>query len=344
MSRWIIACAVLTLCLSSFAAAQGKKSDSEMTPKEVIGNIVQATIELQKELSDAQIEALCFDFDDNDQRERWSNLPVTIVERAGLRMGDLSESQKAAVFKVLRATLSEEGVEQVLENVAADEVLRNNSRRGMLMFGEDEFYFSILGKPTNTEPWMWQFGGHHLAINATIRGEQITLSPSLTGGQPMRYERSGKMVSQLDREIPAAYALIQSLNSGQQKKAVVSSRTSNLRYGPGETDITPRREGIRYSDLSSQQQGLMKKLISKRIEILNPIHAAIAMKKIEASLSETFFAWYGLVEEGRAASFRIQGPNVIVEYCPQRMGGDATQHIHAMYRDPSNDYGNAIAK
>ena len=88
----------------------------------------------------------------------------------------------------------------------------------------------------------------------------------------------------------------------------------------------------------------MRKLISRRIELLNPVHAAMALKKIEASLPKTYFAWYGPVEEGRAASFRIQGPNVVIEYCPQRMGGDATQHIHAMYRDPSNDYGGATTK
>ena len=104
MKKWIVACAVLTLYLSSFAVAQGKKSDSELTPKEVVANIVQATVDLQKELSKSQIEALYYDFADNDQRERWSNLPVTIVERCGLRMGDLSKVQKAAVFNVLKAT------------------------------------------------------------------------------------------------------------------------------------------------------------------------------------------------------------------------------------------------
>jgi len=40
--------------------------------------------------------------------------------------------------------------------------------RGGSVFGSDAFYLSILGTPTTTEPWMWQFGGHHLAINATI--------------------------------------------------------------------------------------------------------------------------------------------------------------------------------
>ena len=40
---------------------------------------------------------------------------------------------------------------------------------------------------------------------------------------------------------------------------------------------------------------------------------------------------------------RIQGPKVVIEYAPQGLGGDLTNHIHTMYRDPTNDYGRAVA-
>ena len=39
------------------------------------------------------------------------------------------------------------------------------------------------------------------------------------------------------------------------------------------------------------------------------------------------------------AYYRIQGPHVVIEYAPQGLGGDLTLHVHAMYRDPTNDYG-----
>ena len=42
--------------------------------------------------------------------------------------------------------------------------------------------------------------------------------------------------------------------------------------------------------------------------------------------------------------WRIQGPAVIIEFCPQGLGGDPHNHIHAMYRDPANDYGESIAE
>jgi hypothetical protein len=37
------------------------------------------------------------------------------------------------------------------------------------------------------------------------------------------------------------------------------------------------------------------------------------------------------------AYYRIQGPKLVIEYAPQRLGGDPSTHIHTMYRDPTND-------
>ena len=67
--------------------------------------------------------------------------------------------------------------------------------------------------------------------------------------------------------------------------------------------------------------------------------AKAKMDEIKKNIAETWFAWSGPIEKGSAAYFRIQGPTVIIEYAPQRMGGDATKHIHTIYRDPTNDYG-----
>jgi hypothetical protein len=33
---------------------------------------------------------------------------------------------------------------------------------------------------------------------------------------------------------------------------------------------------------------------------------------------------------------------VIIEFSPQGMGGDLTMHVHTIYRDPLNNYGNAF--
>jgi hypothetical protein len=58
---------------------------------------------------------------------------------------------------------------------------------GGSMFGKDLYYISILGTPSEKDPWMLQFGGHHLALNITIAGEHGVLTPTLTGAQPALY-------------------------------------------------------------------------------------------------------------------------------------------------------------
>ncbi|MFM7922919.1 MAG: hypothetical protein ACKPJJ_22080 [Planctomycetaceae bacterium] len=35
----------------------------------------------------------------------------------------------------------------------------------------------------------------------------------------------------------------------------------------------------------------------------------------------------------------MQGPAFFLEYAPQAMGGAPAEHIHAMYREFGNDYG-----
>jgi hypothetical protein len=44
-------------------------------------------------------------------------------------------------------------------------------------FGRDNYYLALLGTPSLTEPWMIQFGGHHLAINVTIVGKSNVMTP-----------------------------------------------------------------------------------------------------------------------------------------------------------------------
>ena len=255
-------------------------------------------------------------------------------------MGDLAEGPREAVLRLLRSTLSERGFQQVVDNMNGGEVLR--ARQGRQTLGRDEFYISLLGEPSASSPWMWQFGGHHLGINATIVGDQITLSPSLTGGQPVDYTLDGRQVRQLAGEEDKAFALVSALSGDQLEKAVVGERPVNLAYGPGAGRTRPRQEGISAAELDPGQQALLLSLIEERVGLLNEAHTRMAMEKIAKELASTFFAWFGPTSAGAAASFRIQGSSVIIEYAPQRMGGDATDHTHAIYRDPSNDYGAAF--
>lgn len=330
---------VQTIDLANVTPAAVNAPVAAVAADETTQGVVAAAEALLALLDDAQRENVLFDFGDDTQRANWSNLPTGIYQRAGLRMGDLGEEQKAAVYGVVEATLSPEGYQRVVDQVIGDEVLKNQGGGGNLIFGQDEYYFSILGTPSSTDPWLWQFGGHHLAINATIVGSAIALTPSLTGGQPIQYSIDGRDVYLWKNENDNAFALINALDAEQQQQAILGDSYIDVVLGPGQDGKTIQPEGIQVSTLTADQQKLLLDLVRVRVGLLKEDDAAAKMAEVEANLTDTWFAWYGPTTNGEAAYYRIQGPTLFIESSPQSMGGSAIDHIHAMFRDPINDYG-----
>ena len=162
----------------------------------------------------------------------------------------------------------------------------------------------------------------------------------------MKYTLNGKSVRQLAREEDKAFELIATLTPEQLKVAVLSDRPDDdMRYGPGGEGAKARRTRASKPQRSNEkQQQLLLELIEERIGILNDTHAKLLMEAIAKDLDRTWFSWHGPTKKGKAATCRIQGPTVLIEYAPQRLGGDPTQHVHAMYRDPTNDYGVGMMK
>ena len=322
-----------------FGAGPGLNSfaQTSSTPGAPTAGIVAATKTFLATLDDAQRDKVVFDFQDEAQRRRWSNLPTAIFKRQGLRMGDLTKPQREAALAVLAAALSPQGYKKVLQIVEAEEVLRKSSGRSS--FGRDEYYVSFLGQPSTTEPWMIQFGGHHLGLNVTLVGERNTLAPSHTGAQPAIYEIEGKTVRPLGRETDKAFALLSSLNEAQRKQAILGFQMRDLVLGPGRDGQTIQPEGVKGAALTEKQREMLLDLAGEWTGILHESVAKAKMDEMRKNIAETWFAWSGPMEKGSPAYFRIQGPTVIIEYAPQRLGGDATKHIHTIYRDPTNDYG-----
>ena len=70
-------------------------------------------------------------------------------------------------------------------------------------------------------------------------------------------------------------------------------------------------------------------------------YAGPRLTEIKSHPNDTYFAWSGPTTNGGASYYRIQGPTLVIEYAPQQGNID---HIHTIYRDPTNDYGARIAK
>ena len=322
----------------------------------VLAQTVAAANAFLGQLSPEQRAKAAYPFD-SPQRKNWSNLPTGIFQRNSLRMGDMTGPQRDTALALMSTVLSRDGYHKITDIMNGDEVLKNQGggrtggrpgapgrggqpggggRGGGVVFGKDEYYVAILGTPSTSTPWMIQFGGHHLGINLTMAGAHSVMTPSLPAAQPAKYSLNGETIRPLGRENDKGFALINALDAAQRQQAILPYEVRDLVLGPLEDGKVIQPEGILASALSASQPAMLLELAHEWVGILNDSAAAERMAEIRANLPKTYFAWSGSTTNGQLAYYRIQGPTVVIEYAPQQ--GDL-DHIHTIYRDPTNDYG-----
>jgi hypothetical protein len=324
-------------------APAGAEGDKPATPS---SRAVAAANKFLEALDARQREKAVYEFS-SPKKPNWSNLPVTIVPRNGVRLGDLTKEQRALAMDSVAAVLSKDGYQKVVDIMDGDQRLaeggggrgRGGDKPGP-MFGSDQYYLALFGKPSETEPWMVQFGGHHLGLNVTVIGKHFVLTPTHTGAQPALFKRDGKEVRPLGTEIDTGFKLVNALDEKQRAQAVVASRPQGeLLLGPGRDGRKVEPEGIKGSALTADQQATLLEVIGAWVNIVEPDAAKARMEQIKGDIGDTYFAWKGPTAKGSAVYFRVQGPSVVIEYAPQ--GG--TDHIHTVVRNPKDDYGAAEA-
>src|SRR5262249_25955875 len=152
-------------------------------------------------------------------------------------------------------------------------------------------YLALFGKPSATQPWMVQFGGHHLGLNVTLAGKDAVLTPTHTGTQPDVFTRDGKKVRPLGPENDLAFKLVNQLDARQRMVAVRGGKPINLVLGPGRDNKTVAAEGIKGSALSKEQRGVLLELIGAWVSMLPDAAAERRLAEIKAELDDTSFAW-----------------------------------------------------
>jgi hypothetical protein len=172
------------------------------------------------------------------------------------------------------------------------------------------------------------------------------LTPSLIGAQPASYTVDGNTIRPLGQESDKALGLLKALDDAQRKQAILTYRVADLVLGPGQDGKTIQPEGLKASAMTEPQKTMLLELIAEWTGIVHDSAASARMAEIKSGLNETWFAWSGATnaDPGRniTAYYRIQGPNLVIEYAPQPLGGDLSLHLHTMYRDPTNDYGRKV--
>ena len=322
--------------------------------------IKSATVGFIETLEKNQQDSIFIGFADS-ARTNWTNLPLGLSARKGLRYGNLSEKSKIAFHKVLSSLFSSQGYLKTFAIMQVDDILHELfeiqfqqgkvNERSMqfirkLNWDYGNYFVAIAGNPQTEDIWGLKFEGHHLSINITAAGDLITMTPLFMGSDPAIVEDTQYAgLRPLSKEEDYGFWLINALDDTQKAKATLSEKV------PGDIITSPDRpqwleefQGIKGSELNEDQQKILHYLIEEYIGNLDHQKAEEYLAKLHArGMDSVYFAWIGSYEPMKAHYYIVHSPDFLIEY--DNVGFlDNANHIHSIWREKGNDFGEDILK
>jgi len=277
--------------------------------------------------------------------------------RQGVSFLEMSPGQRETAFGLLRASLSARGLRLTRDVMRLNETLAELTGNNFDEYGEWQYHITVMGQPSATEPWGWQFDGHHAIINYFVLGDQVVMTPFFAGSEPV-VATSGKYkgTSILQDEQNRGLALINALTDEQRKQAVLRfSKTGNdILTEAWKDNVVLDYAGIRATGLTDVQRRQLLDLIALYVDNMDDGHARVKMDEVRAFLDRTWLAWIGDTKPGSVFYYRIHSPVVLIEFDHQQPVGlrhlmnpsvPNTAHIHTVVRTPNgNDYGKDLLR
>ena len=313
--------------------------------------VVQAAQAFLQSLSAEQRRATVFAADDVEWR-RWNN--IHRAARSGVGFKDMTEAQREAAFKLLGAGLSAKGLQKTRNIMRLNQTIAEMTKR-FDEYGEWLYHLTVMGEPHATEPWGWQLEGHHLIVNYFVLGDQVVMTPTFMGSEPVVAEAgqyAGTRVLQDEQQ--KGLTLMQSLTADQHQKALIEPVRKILNKAQAQAfrdNLQLAPTGIKGSELDAKQRALLLEVIAEYVGNMDDGHAKVRMEEVRAHLDDTFFGWIGETGADSVFYYRIQSPVILIEFdhqTPVALPGpkEATrQHVHTVVRTPNgNDYGKDLLR
>lgn len=311
--------------------------------------IVEAARALLDCLTPADRRRACFSVDGVEWRS-WSNISPFLM-RHGLCLEQMDAQTRQCALYLVRTSLSQLGY------ATARDVMRLNEHIGELTgrwqeYGEWVYWLSIMGEPSEDQPWGWQIDGHHLIINCFVLGEQLVLTPQFMGSEPV-FAASGKFAGTcvFASEESAGFALMRTLSDEQQRVATIGQQLpfDALSTAPHDNLVLPYA-GVRADSLTGSQRDALWSLIETYVARWPAGHAELKLAELREHLDATYFAWIGACSDDAPFYYRVHSPVVLIEFDHQpgiALDNDAPSrnHVHTIVRTPNgNDYGKDLLR
>lgn len=316
--------------------------------------IVKAATQFLNTLEPKQLTRTSFEINDQEWR-KWCNVDNGIYDRQGVSLKEMKLSQKTSAFDLMQVSLSAKGLQLSKDIMKTDQTLKELNN-GSNDYDEELYFFTVMGKPSLTEPWGWQLDGHHLVINYFVFGDQVVMSPVFMGGEPI-ITTTGKYKgnSLFQDEQNLGLAFLQSLSAEQQAMAIISkTKTENNNVAEANKDnLKLNYVGVQALKLTAEQKEELLKLIYQYISNMREGHQQVKMEEVALHIDNTWFSWVGQTNEEAVFYYRIHSPVLLIEFDHQRVvgvpnvddGKPTKNHIHTVVRTPNgNDYGKDLLR
>ncbi|MEY4634663.1 MAG: hypothetical protein RJA55_461 [Acidobacteriota bacterium] len=293
---------------------------------------------------------------DDDEWRKWMNQDFYV--RQGVSFKEMTESQRESAFGLLRAGLSAKGLKQTRDIMKLNHTLGELTGNDFDRYTEWHYHITVMGTPSATEPWGWQFDGHHAVINYFVLGDQVVMTPFFAGSEPV-LATSGKYNGTvvLQDEQAAGLKMINALPEGLRQAATIGlakTRNQNLTEA-WKDNVVLDYAGATAADFPAAQQQQLLDLIGLYVANLADGHAKVRLDEVKRHLDQTRFAWIGETTPGSVFYYRIHSPVILIEFDHQtpanlrHLAKDPSvpnpQHIHVVVRTPNgNDYGKDLLR
>jgi len=318
---------------------------------------MQAVEHLLQGLTPEQTEIIQHAHDARQWRA-WMN-PEVYMMRFGLRLDELQAQTRDDILAVLRASLSPQGFERARQLMKINHFLGELVQAPKVM-NEYSYNFNLFGTPSATEPWGWNFYGHHLCLNCRFIGSQMVLTPVFMGAEPHAIDVGPLAgIAVFEQEESGGLQLMQSLPMDLQQQAQLYAQKRDPAMPAGrvafgdeltltgafqDNRIIPE-EGLCARAMPAAQQAQLLALMHTYLAYLPEGPRAARMRENHVHLDKTWFCWIGGIDDESPFYYRIQSPVLIIEFdhhagvflanpTPEKF------HIHTLVRTPNgNDYG-----
>lgn len=298
-------------------------------------------------LTPEQKKKASFDFTD-PHRTKWYFTPQQDKEkkftRKGVRLEEMNADQKKAAMELLKTGLSAKGYEQATTIIGLEDLLLElEGPKGAMTRNRGWYFVSVFGDPSNTGKWGWRFEGHHLSVNYTLdKGEVVVGAPMLFASNPAEVKAGTKKgLRPLPDIEDHVRALITSLSADQDKAAKQPKAFPEIKEGQAKAGVGAP-VGLTADKLTADQKATLIKLLQAYTDRMPEDLSAAEMKRVKGTPdAKLFFAYSGSPKPGEPYTYRIQGPEFVVEFLNEQKdaAGNVANHIHSAWRRLPIDFG-----